>query len=175
MRLVATGRIEYDSKGSLSGALGKIQTDGTAKALKESSKADLISFMITGDSGGKAGVGSVMPTEKGNAGACYSAVHEKYAVGYHSMAHELGHNLGSQHCWDQDGTGVNNYAHGHRWIGSDGKGYRSIMSYGKNGDHRTGYFSNPNVKHEGQPTGDASKADNARVFGVTIPVVSQYK
>ena len=175
LRLVATGRIEYDSNGNLGGALDKIQADTTAKALRESSKADLLSIMITGNSGGSAGLGSVMPSAKGNAGACYSAVHEKYAIGHHSLAHELGHNLGSQHCWDQDGKGVYDYAHGHRWTGSDGKSYHSIMSYSKNGDQRTGHFSNPKVKHQGQSTGDASKADNARTFDVTAPVVSQYK
>jgi len=175
VRLVGTGQLNYNSQGSLSGALEKLRNDEGAESLRVSKKADLLAVMMTGDSGGSTGLGAVMPSEKGNASACYSAVHEAYAISNHSFAHELGHNLGSQHCWDQTGEGVNAYAHGHRWTGSDDKGYRSIMSYSKDGDRRVGYFSNPKVNHQGQPTGDASKADNARTFGVTVPVVSQYK
>ncbi len=175
VRLVGTGKMNYDSKGDLSAALSKLKSDSTAKALRNSKKADLVSVIMAGNSGGAAGLGALMPSVKGNAAACYSAVHEKYAIGYHSFAHELGHNLGSHHCWDQTGTGVFKYAHGHRWKGTDGKGYRSIMSYGKNGDLRMGYFSNPKVSYKGKPTGDATKADNGKTFGVTAPVVSKYK
>jgi len=175
VKLVGTGKMDYDSKGNLGGALGKLRGDKAAKDLQKKKNADLLSLMVTGNSGGAAGVGSVMPSVKGNKGACYSVVHQKYAIGYHSFAHELGHNLGSLHCWDQSGKGVKKYSHGHRWKGSDGKGYRSIMSYGKDGDNRTGYFSNPKVSYKGKATGDATKADNAKTFGETAPAVSKYR
>ncbi len=175
VKLVGTGKMDYDSKGNLGGALGKLRGDKAAKDLQKKKNADLLSLMVTGNSGGAAGVGSVMPSVKGNKGACYSVVHQKYAIGYHSFAHELGHNLGSLHCWDQSGKGVKKYSHGHRWKGSDGKGYRSIMSYGKDGDKRTGYFSNPKVSYKGKATGDATKADNAKTFGETAPAVSKYR
>ena len=175
VKLVGTGKMNYDSKGNLSAAMSKLRKDSAAKALRNSKKADLVSLMVTGSSGGAAGLGSVMPSSKGNAAACYSVVHQKWAINNGSFAHELGHNLGSNHCWDQGGKGVFKYSHGHRWKGTDGKGYRSIMSYSKNGDKRTDYFSNPKVSYKGKPTGDTTKADNGRAFKVTAKAVSKYK
>jgi len=172
LKLVATGKMIYDSNGNLSAAMSKLKKDSTTKALRNSKNADLISLMITGSSGGYTGLGSVMPTSKGNVGACYSVVHEKSPG---TFAHEVGHNLGSLHCWDQDGKGVFKYSHGHRWKGTDGKRYRSIMSYSKGGDKRTAYFSNPSVTYKGVATGDPTKADNAKTFKVTAPVVSKYR
>ena len=78
VRLVGTGKMNYDSKGNLSAAMGKLRKDSAAKALRNSKKADLVSMMVTGSSGGAAGLGSVMPSSKGNAAACYSVVHEKF-------------------------------------------------------------------------------------------------
>jgi len=175
IKLVGTGKMNYDSKGNLSAAMTKLRKDQTANSLRDSKKADLISLMVSGDSRGSAGLGSLMPSAKGNKGACYTVVHQKYATSYSSFAHEVGHNLGSNHCWDQSGKGVFDYSHGHRWKGSDGKGYRSIMSYAKDGDSRTTYFSNPQVKYKDKATGDASKADNAKGFGKTVPVAAKYK
>ena len=175
LKLVGTGKMNYDSKGDLSAAMSKLRKDKTASSLRDSKKADLVSLFVTGKSNGAAGLGTLMPSEKGNKAACFTVVHEKYATSYSSFAHEIGHNLGSNHCWDQSGKGVFKYSHGHRWKGSDGKGYRSIMSYGKDGDSRTTYFSNPQVKYKDKATGDASKADNAKGFGKTAPAAAKYK
>jgi len=175
LKLVGTAKMNYDSKGDLSAAMSKLRKDKTASSLRDSKKADLVSLFVTGKSNGAAGLGTLMPSEKGNKSACFTVVHEKYATSYSSFSHEIGHNLGSNHCWDQTGKGVFKYSHGHRWKGSDGKGYRSIMSYAKDGDNRTTYFSNPQVKYKDKATGDASKADNAKGFGKTAPAAAKYK
>ncbi|MBL68415.1 MAG: hypothetical protein CMO74_08200 [Verrucomicrobiales bacterium] len=176
LRLAGTALLAgYNSNGSLQGALEKVRTDDTVKAARDAKKADLVVLVMSGNSGGSAGLGAVMPNEKGTPSAAFSTVHEKFAISNYSFVHEIGHNLGAMHCWDQTGKGVHAYSHGHRWTGSDGKKYRSIMSYAKSGDQRVGYFSNPKISHKGQPTGDATKADNAKTFGVTGPVVSGYK
>lgn len=98
-------------------------------------------------------------------------------------AHEMGHNLGAGHSRKQESNPVTessnllyDYATGWRWP-SDTKGYVSVMTY-EEGGHRVPYFSNPNVKHSGEPTGSYSgphaPADNAELFRFTAPKVADY-
>ena len=88
------------------------------------------------------------------------------AFGYHSSIHEVGHNFGCQH--DEDHGHNSHYVYGYGSLigpyGLDNTGYRTAMCYNTDG-HKTrlNYLSNPNVEYKGYPTGDAAKADNARV------------
>ena len=61
-----------------------------------------------------------------------------------TFAHELGHNTGFSHNRENSsaGSGVRDFAHGHRVDGS----FRTIMSYGSStGEPRVNYFSNPDI------------------------------
>ena len=99
-----------------------------------------------------------------------------------TIAHELGHNLGSEHDRFQvedDVAGPEGYNYGYVDLGF----FRSIMSYdaqcvAENQDcPEIQYYSNPNVMFNGRPTGadDATPeaANSARKIGEIAQVVSQ--
>lgn len=175
VNLVAVQAYNYVESGDLGKDLSNFNGDDAVKSARDDKKADLISLLVDGPDAGSAGIGALLQSETGNPGACCSVVVYKHVLTNHTLAHEMGHNLGSNHCWDQSGDGVFAYSHGHRWTGTDGKNYRSIMSYAKDGDERTGQFSNPAMKHQGAATGDKTKADNARGFTATAVPASKYR
>lgn len=99
-----------------------------------------------------------------------------------TFAHEVGHNHGLQH----DLANAHNiegdpapYARG--WYDCMA-GWATVMTYYnqvcKNlsvpEPKRIPYFSNPDVKYNGIPTGVRDKADNAKLLRYSIPFVAQY-
>jgi hypothetical protein len=103
----------------------------------------------------------------------FAVVSLGYATGpYHWVFyHEVGHLFGARHDIDND-SALEPYAFGHGYIHSQGEDkWRTILA--KNDEEfcgewpgcpRIGHYSNPGVDHEGDPTGNALEADNARVF-----------
>ncbi|MET3455769.1 reprolysin-like metallopeptidase [Pseudomonas kilonensis] len=93
----------------------------------------------------------------GNAGRAYLPGYTS-ALGWTSsgsdtFAHEVAHNVGGRHCWDQNGSDYN-FSH------DNGK-TKTSLCYGD----RAPYFSNPAVRDtHGLPLGDAQTADMARVW-----------
>ena len=87
-----------------------------------------------------------------------------------SLAHELGHAMGSDHDRARSTTqGAYPYAYGHGVEGVFG----TIMSYIS---PRVGMFSNPNIKCSGsQPCGIADQADNARSLNNTRNSVASFR
>lgn len=102
-----------------------------------------------------------------------------------TVVHEMGHNFGMGHHKLQNfqpGPGVFKYSAGGRWVGSDGVGYVSVMSYTGGSyypDGRSHYkvpiFSNPNILHLSSPTGHAADADNARTAREMKHVIAAYR
>ncbi|MBS0189727.1 MAG: M12 family metallo-peptidase [Phycisphaerales bacterium] len=70
------------------------------------------------------------------------------------LAHEIGHNFGCAHDYENDPTAPTSYARGHHFAWN-GQTYGTIMSY--NGTVRLPVFSNPNITAPGtnQPAGVA--------------------
>ncbi len=94
-------------------------------------------------------------------------------------AHETGHNLGGAHnVEDVDCGGCHTYSRGHRFIGTNGVRYITIMSYWT-GDYATATmiqnFSNPNVTFAGVATGIANQRDNARTIREHSPTVEGFR
>ncbi|MEE2565714.1 reprolysin-like metallopeptidase [Hyphobacterium marinum] len=95
-----------------------------------------------------------------------------------TFAHEVGHNTGFAHNRENSsaGSGVRDFAHGHRVDGS----FRTIMSYGSTtGEPRVNYFSNPDItlcpsgascgiSHDTTPGDSADNARAAREQGNNI-------
>ena len=99
-------------------------------------------------------------------GHTLSTVKKSCAFGYHSSIHEVGHNFGCQH--DEDNADNSHYDYGYGYLlgpdSLDNTGYRTAMAYNADGHKtRVNYLSNPDVEYRGYPTGDADRADNARV------------
>jgi len=80
------------------------------------------------------------------------------------------------------GPGVFSYSAGGRWVGSDGVGYCSVMTYTGGSYYPDGVshgripiFSNPRLLFEGVPTGDVVDADNSRTAMEMKHVIAAYR
>ena len=176
LNLVHSGQVNYTSAGKKSTDLYNMSFRKTdlkkqVAGLRKKYKADLVTLVTEKDGGG---VGfllnrkSPMPHIGFNV-VCANSLY--YAV----LAHECGHNLGCQHAKGDPGSGksMDDYGYGWRFYASDGKRtrqHRTIMAYAPGS--RIGYFSNPNVKYNGVPTG-AGGANNAAVINKTAGIVAR--
>lgn len=101
-----------------------------------------------------------------------------------TLAHELGHNMGSAHDRDTaDGDdnvlqakeyGRYAYSFGYKTSSSGGNFY-TIMAYGSAGQVRYRVFSNPRIAFcGGNICGQDNAADNARSLSQTIPLIAAF-
>lgn len=106
----------------------------------------------------------------------YSIVGDGADGGYYcrdeTLAHELGHNMGSQHDAGnaESNAGVYAYSYGYKasW-------YYTVMAYGDSGQTSFRVFSNPRITYcSGYPCG-TSQADNARSLNQTVPVIARFR
>lgn len=102
------------------------------------------------------------------------------ACGSYTMAHELGHNLGSHH--DREtattdgvlGYGAFEFSFGHRQ--STSPAFATIMAYSQAGQSRLGYFSAPaNNLCLGVACGVADISDNARSINLMAETISRFR
>lgn len=102
-----------------------------------------------------------------------------------TLAHELGHNMGSQHDRaEADGNdnvlqaneyGRYPYSFGYKTSSGSGNFY-TVMAYGDSGQIRYRVFSNPNITSCGDfACGIPDQADNARSLRQTMPVVATFR
>ncbi len=134
--------------------------------------------------GGRSGL------DTGDAPFGYSVVSDGQDVGsdgrtyfcrQETLAHELGHNMGSQHdrvTATENGTlnyGVFTYSFGYKAAATAGNFY-TVMAYGDTGQIAYRVFSNPRISFcGGLACGVAEEADNARSLAQTMPVVAQFR
>ena len=101
-----------------------------------------------------------------------------------TLAHEMGHNMGSQHDRDTakgtDGVldakdyGVFPYSFGYKTTGASN--FYTIMAYGDPGQTRYRVFSNPNITFcGGAACGVNNQADNALSLSQTTPIVAKFR
>lgn len=101
-----------------------------------------------------------------------------------TLAHELGHNMGSAHdvatADGDDGVLQSNeygrypYSFGYKAPLEAGNFY-TVMAYGESGQTRYRVFSNPQTTFcGGRPCGVADQADNARSLRQTMPLVAAF-
>ena len=184
IRLVNSQEVNYSETGTLSAALNWVDSDATVAAARTAYRADAVSLFVESASDG-CGLGYLMGNG-GNTTAfasnAFTAVLRSCAVSNYSFPHELGHNQGANHNPADAGTtpaqAVFTYAFGHCVPGSGTNFFRTIMSYAGTecGDSTTrrGYFSNPLVNYQGQPTGTASR-NNALTINNTALAFSRFR
>jgi hypothetical protein len=92
-----------------------------------------------------------------------------------SMSHELGHNLGANHNWEEgQAEGNPKYQYGFRYTGTPR--FRTQMSYDCSGGAcpKIGYHSNPRLTYEGIAIGTVEHHDVARRFNERRETVENF-
>lgn len=141
VNLVGARRYEgWSDSGNYREALSHIRADKGVAQLRDRYGADLVSLMVSTPDSKIGGVANLLTKTGGNPEFAFTSVlRHFYAISNHTFAHELGHNFGFCHNWDQyNGYSCSNavypMAHGHRFQGANAlRRFRTIMSYSK--DH----------------------------------------
>ena len=172
VRLVNAQEYLYAETASASTDLSNLRSNPTIQALRNTHTADLVAMI--GEMQGVCGIGYLMGAAGGNQNNGFTATARSCAVGNLSFAHELGHNMGSQHNPENGSNPTFPYGFGHYVNGS----YRTVMSYVNpctSGCTRVAYFSNPNVIFNGVATGIENARDNARSINNTSDWIANYR
>ena len=187
VRLVASSGVDYQETGDISEDLDNMFQDDTetdtdpgplmgVHDLRRAYQADVV-CMITETTGGPVGLAYLMRDVSTDfSHEAFSVVQRQYATAYYALAHELGHNMGCQHDrGSATGPGVYEFSYAYLFV-VDGVHYHTVMAY------QPGlpipYFSNPNVKFMGMPTGVpeglTNSANNAKTINLTAPTVAAF-
>lgn len=172
LRLVHTQEYLYTESGNYSTDLANLRANTTIAALRDTHKADLVAMV--GEVTGVCGVGYLMGGTGGNQNNGFTVTTRSCAVGNLSFAHELGHNMGSQHNPESGSGATYPFGYGHYVNGV----YRTVMSYVDpcpGGCTRRPYFSNPEVTFMGYQTGVDNARDNARSINLTADTIANYR
>jgi hypothetical protein len=173
LRLVHSQLIDYDEAGAdqFDHLYRMVDGEGVFKDLKKlrnEKRADIVGLILDSPTG------CGQSTRVGaDAEEAFFVVHHACAAITYSMAHEVGHILGSRHdrFMDTNNTPIA-YAHGY----INGSKWRDMMSYqeGCGGCPRIPFWSNPRVMYKGEATGTAA-SDNARVILEQAERVSKFR
>jgi len=173
VRMVDAKEWAYTETTSASTDLSNLRNDVTVQGLRNSANADLVAMV--GEIAGACGVGYLMGSNPaGNPSAGYTVTARSCAVGNLSFAHELGHNMGSQHNPENGSGATYPYGYGHYVNGV----FRTVMSYSNpcaNGCTRRPYFSNPGITYQDFPTGIDNTRDNVRAINNTADAIANYR
>ena len=173
LRLVHSEEVDYDETGGELFQHLYQMVDGkgpfaNVKKLRNEKRADIVGLVLHSPNG--CGLSTRVA---GDAEDAFFVVHHACAAITYSIAHEVGHLLGTRHDRVMD-TISKPFVYGHGYI--NGTKWRDMMSYqeGCGGCPRIPYWSNPRVKYEGEPTGTAA-SDNARVILEQAERVSKFR
>jgi hypothetical protein len=179
MFLLDARQVTYTESGDLETDRDRLQDDNDgfldfAPVQRDEIGADLVCLMVAESDAALAGIAFCTPNEAHG----YCVIEEDDVDdGTHVLAHEVGHLQGCAHNHGDAGTGCNEYCYsfGHRFTGSSGTGWRTIMAYddaGNNFANVVPRFSNPNQTWDGVSLGvdtfpcgvfpSNDDADNAR-------------
>jgi len=163
LRLVHSQEINYvaagEGKGSSSSDLNSITFNETVQSLRNKYGADIVTVVTACDDIG--GLGWLFC---GYSSFAFNLCRVKQLANSYTLAHECGHNMGCGHSKSQSGNapGYFPYSAGWQWIGNNGLGYHTVMTYGS-AAYPMGipFFSNPSISYAGNPTGDLWEANNS--------------
>ncbi len=179
VQVVHIAEVAYVETGAFSTELSRLRntSDGhmdIVHPLRDTHGADLVALFVSG--GNACGIAYLMTKISPEfAPSGFSVTATGCAQGNLTFQHELGHNMGCHHDHDNSGpAGAFTWSHGHRFFGTNGTQYRTIMAYAPG--NRVPHFSNPDILYQGTPTGvpigipdvEAHNADTLNATGETI-------
>lgn len=180
LRLVGAEFTNYVETGDFSVDLSRFQAAGDGSmdevhARRNAVGADMM-VLIVGDATSGCGIGYVLTSlSAGFAPHAFSVTAYPCISPNYTLAHELGHNMGSAHA-PEDGAGQSSlypYSFGYK---DPANLFRTVMAYNcAAGCPRILHFSNPSVSHSGQPTGTALQHDNARSINNAAMTVANWR
>jgi peptidyl-Asp metalloendopeptidase len=167
VNLVYKGEVGYAEGGSLNWdtALDRLtyKNDGyidSVHTLRDTYHADFVSMIV--GSGTYCGLGWLLqsPTDTSFADYAFTLVSVWCLTGYYTLAHEMGHNMGSAHDRaHSDGQATYSYSYGYQ---APNRAFRTIMAYDCSPScPRVNYWSNPENTYGGQAMGVLYTAPNA--------------
>lgn len=173
IRLAHTQMVDYDEAGGahFDHLYRMVDGVGSLKAvrkLRDTKRADIVGLILDDPSG--CGLSTRVAADAEEA---YFVAHHSCAAITYSIAHEIGHILGTRHDRQTD-AGNSPFPFGHGYV--NGNKWRDLMSYQESCDGcpRIPYWSNPRIKYQGEPTGTAAN-DNARVILSQAERVSKFR
>lgn len=186
LNLVYMGEVAYAETGDIVNALVKLIGDGDGvmdevHQIRNATHADLVS--LVDEDNNYCGVSYQMGTPIVDFATYAFSVVSSGCLSYQTLAHEMGHNMGSGHDRNNGTGGSFPYSYGFQRCTMDPTGFRTIMAYPCNPGYgsRVNWFSNPNVSYNGYPMGVAYEAnpaacsDNARSLNQTVHCVAAFR
>jgi hypothetical protein len=191
IRVVARNLLNYTTAGENEALLDLLTYPSNAvktqvDAWRQQTGADLVSVVRAFDNAtpsdcGIAWIGNYHG-QGWDPGWAYSVVSDGEDGGYYchdqTFAHELGHNMGSQHDNETSGGdyGAYVFSRGYRLTVSSTSGFATVMAYTAKPQTMLNRFSNPAVSQcLGRPCGIANQSDNARSLSNAAASVAAYR
>ena len=156
---------------------------GSIASKRDEVGADIVTtFINPSESQNYAGMGYALSSESSLssfASWAYNACLIRYVSESHTLAHEVGHNMGAGHSTAQKsspGPQLYNYSAGYYFTGTDKVKYCTIMSYTGEGPGgtRVPFYSSPNHSYKGVRVGDSTH-DNTRTIRGTYSYVAKWR
>mgnify|MGYP001276659928 CR=1 FL=1 len=179
LRLVHMAETTYVDSFDMDLDLNRLTTNGDghmdeAHTLRDTYGADLVALIINYTTE-FCGLAWINGYSSSYAPFGFSVTARQCATGNWTFSHELGHNQGCAHDRDNaGGPGAFSYSYGHRLSGN---AYRTIMAYPPG--NILPHYSNPNVLHNGIPTGvpigQPLEAHNAQTINLMASVVGNFR
>ncbi len=187
-RLVHAASVNYTYSGSLNADLLNLQYGSgnlaQVHAWRNTYGADVVAMLVdTGMIAGWTGQGYLLTTYGGSPDYAFSVSAIQSAELYHTLTHEVGHNMGCHHAKKQatapgPNTALNSYSAGWYFWGTNNRRYHTIMAYDTDGTlsyTEAPLFSTPLWTYAGTVAGHAADGDNCRTIRETKDVVAAYR
>lgn len=173
LSLAGVEEIEISESSDYSSMLNFIRTSSSVGAMRDSSKADLVSLIVSSNSS-RSLCGLAFITAPAN--FAFSVVNFGCAIDNLTFAHELGHNMGCNHNPENGGGGqAFPFSFGHFQVNS----YRTVLATAAPNNpcgncNRVPQFSNPDINFRGLPTG-TNQRNNARTINERAEIVANFR